>query len=129
VSGQMYGRNSNSSFIKLKVKLPLCLTKHHATKTYSWPRHLKEVSGQPHGPADLPLGKEPRYPLDRKFCGPQSRSACGGEEKNSQRQPGIKHPNPNCLAARNQSLYRLSYPCSPHRASKALETRCIVFGL
>jgi hypothetical protein len=29
-----------------------------------------EVSCQLHAPAALPLGKEPRYPLDKKLCGP-----------------------------------------------------------
>jgi hypothetical protein len=43
-----------------------------------------EVSGQLHDPAALPPGKEPRYPLDRRLCGPKSRSESGGEEKNSQ---------------------------------------------
>jgi hypothetical protein len=43
-----------------------------------------EVSGQLHVPAALPPGKELWYPLDRRLDGPQSRSGCGGEEKNSQ---------------------------------------------
>jgi hypothetical protein len=29
-----------------------------------------------------PQGKSPWYPLDRRLGGPQSRSGCGGEEKN-----------------------------------------------
>jgi hypothetical protein len=29
-----------------------------------------------------PQGKSPRYPLDRKLCGPQSRSKRGVEEEN-----------------------------------------------
>jgi hypothetical protein len=29
-------------------------------------------------------GRSPRYPLDRRLGGPQSRSGHGGEEKNSQ---------------------------------------------
>jgi hypothetical protein len=35
-----------------------------------------EVSAQLHAPAALPIGKEPppRYPLDRRLGGPQSRS-------------------------------------------------------
>jgi len=33
-----------------------------------------DVSGQLHVPAALPPGKEPRYPLDRRLNGPQSRS-------------------------------------------------------
>jgi hypothetical protein len=39
------------------------------------------VSGQLHTPAALPLGKEPRYPLDRKFGGPQSRCERHGKVK------------------------------------------------
>jgi hypothetical protein len=49
-----------------------------------------EVGGQFHAPAALPPGKEPRYPLDRRLGGPQSRSGRGGEEKNSQSPPGIE---------------------------------------
>jgi hypothetical protein len=39
------------------------------------------VSGQLHAPSALPLGKSPRYPLDRRLGGPQSRSGRRGEEK------------------------------------------------
>jgi len=41
-----------------------------------------ELTGQLHGPAALPRGKSPRYPLDRRLGGPQSRSGRGGEVKN-----------------------------------------------
>jgi hypothetical protein len=34
----------------------------------------------------------PRYPLDRWLDGSQSRSGCGGEEKNSQPLPGLEPP-------------------------------------
>jgi hypothetical protein len=44
----------------------------------STPRHL------------YPKGKSPWDPLDRRLGGPQSRSGCGGEEKNSQPPPGIE---------------------------------------
>jgi hypothetical protein len=37
-----------------------------------------------------PLGKNHRYPLDRRLGGPQSRSGQGAEEKNSQLPPGIE---------------------------------------
>jgi hypothetical protein len=53
-----------------------------------------EGSGQLYAPAALPPGKEPRYPLDRRLGGPQSRSGHGGEEKNSQLPPGIEPCNP-----------------------------------
>jgi hypothetical protein len=39
-----------------------------------------EVSGQLHGPAALPPGKD-HLPLDRRVGGPQSRSGRGGKEK------------------------------------------------
>jgi hypothetical protein len=55
-----------------------------------WPRHYMEVSGQLHGPAALPQGKSPWYPLDRKLGSPQNRSGRGGEEKNFQPPPGIE---------------------------------------
>jgi hypothetical protein len=47
-----------------------------------------DVSGQLHAPAALPREKSPWYPLDRRLGGPQSRTGCGGEEKNSQPPPG-----------------------------------------
>jgi hypothetical protein len=60
---------SSRLFRKVKVKLSLCLTKHHAMKAYwgsggmapliLWPRHEMEVSGQLHALAALPPGKEP----------------------------------------------------------------------
>jgi hypothetical protein len=34
-----------------------------------------EVSGQLPAPTDLPLGREPRYQLNRRLGGPHSRSA------------------------------------------------------
>jgi hypothetical protein len=56
---------------KDKVKLSLCLTKHHAMKTYGesgslaprilWPRHKMEVGGQLHDPPALHPGKEPHW--------------------------------------------------------------------
>jgi hypothetical protein len=49
-----------------------------------------ELSGQLHAAAALPQGKSPRYPLDRRLGGPQSRSGRGGEEKNSHPPPGIE---------------------------------------
>jgi hypothetical protein len=37
-----------------------------------------------------PQRKSPRYPLDRRLGGLQSRSGHGGEEKNSQPLPGLE---------------------------------------
>jgi hypothetical protein len=43
--------------------------------THSQPRHRMGVSGQRHALAALyPREKDPRYPLDRRLGGPQSRS-------------------------------------------------------
>jgi hypothetical protein len=39
-----------------------------------------------------PQGKSTWYPLDRRMGGSQSRSGCGGEEKNSQPLPGLEPP-------------------------------------
>jgi hypothetical protein len=51
-----------------------CMGEWMYRSTFSWPRHYLEVSGQLHAPAALPPGKSPRYPLDRRMGGPQSRS-------------------------------------------------------
>jgi hypothetical protein len=48
-----------------------------------------EVSNQLHFLAALPSEKEPRYPLDTRLGGTQSRSGRGGEEKNSHSLPEI----------------------------------------
>jgi hypothetical protein len=40
-----------------------------------------EASGEFHAPAALPPGKSPRYPLDRRLRGLQSRSGRHGEVK------------------------------------------------
>jgi hypothetical protein len=58
----------------MKVKLPLSLINHYATKTYvemDVYTHMfltppqAEVSGQFHAQSTLPLGKILQYPLDR----------------------------------------------------------------
>jgi hypothetical protein len=73
-----------------KRKFPLCLTKHHATKTYRgsggiaphilnldtrW-RWVVSFTTRP-----LNLGERRRYALDKRLGGPQSRSGRGGEGK------------------------------------------------
>jgi len=75
----------------LKVKLSLFLTEHHAMKTY-WesggrdPRILnvgtrrRKVFSFTSRPP-YPRGNNPRYPLDRRLDGPQSRSGRGDEKK------------------------------------------------
>jgi hypothetical protein len=107
-----------NSICKVKVKLSLCLTKHHVIKTY-WrsggiaPRILylgsrrRWVVSFTTRPL-CPQGKSPWYPLDRRrLGGPQSRSGRGGEEKNSQPLPGLEPPD---HPARSQALYYWSIP-------------------
>jgi hypothetical protein len=86
--------------LMVKTKSSLCLTKHHAMKTY-WgsggiaPRIVdfgtrwRWVVSFTHRPL-YPQGKNRRHPLDRRLGGPQSRFEHGGEEKNSQTPPGIE---------------------------------------
>jgi hypothetical protein len=50
------------------------------------------MSGQLHGPAALPPGKDPWYSLDRGLGGPQIRSGRGGEERNSHPLQGFEPP-------------------------------------
>jgi hypothetical protein len=78
----------------------LCLTKHHAMKAYWGSRSIPPcilTSALDGGecsalhPAALPPGKDPRYPLNRRQDGPQSRSG-RGEEKNSQSLPRLEPP-------------------------------------
>jgi hypothetical protein len=57
-----------------------------------------------------PLGKSPRYPLDRRLDGPHSRSVRRGEEK-ILALPGLEL-RPLGRTACSQSLYRLRYPGS-----------------
>jgi len=49
-----------------------------------------KVTGQLHAPVALPLGKEPRYPLNRRPARSQSQSGRSGEEKNSQPLPRLE---------------------------------------
>jgi hypothetical protein len=83
-----------SILIEIKGKLPLCLIKHHPTKTYAcakfinavwrrvgsggiapciFNRHWMEVSVHLHASTTFLLGKKPRYPLDSKLGGRQNR--------------------------------------------------------
>jgi len=48
------------------------------------------VSGQPHTPATLPLGKNTQYPFDTRLDGLQRWYGCDGKEKNFQLLPGIE---------------------------------------
>jgi hypothetical protein len=53
-------------------------------------QHWLEVSGQLHAPAALPPEKKPRYQLDVRLGGLQSRYESGGEEKKSLHLPRIE---------------------------------------
>jgi hypothetical protein len=55
-----------------------------------------------------PRGKSPRYPLDRRLGGPQSRSG-HVQKRKSLTLPGLEL-QPLGRSARSQSLYRLRYP-------------------
>jgi hypothetical protein len=98
-----------------KVDLCQCLTKHHTMKTY-WgggiapcildlgTRRRWMVSFTPRPLYRRGKSPPPRYPLDRRLDGLQSRSGCGGEEKNFQPTPGIKPPNPDRPAGSQTTL-------------------------
>jgi hypothetical protein len=58
------------------------------------PSQQTEVSGQFHTHAALPRGNSSRYPLDRRLCGPQSRSERCGVEKDLLPLPGTE-PRPS----------------------------------
>jgi hypothetical protein len=53
------------------------------------------VSAQLHVPAALPLGKEPRYPLNRRLGGPRNRSGRLREGASLLPLPGIEHGSPD----------------------------------
>jgi hypothetical protein len=78
-----------------KVKLSLCLTKHHAMHTY-WGNGriaplILGLGNRWRWVVSFALrGKSPRYPLDRRLRGPQSRSGRSSEKKNSQTPMGIE---------------------------------------
>jgi hypothetical protein len=85
-----YSCLSNYKGIKVKVKLPLCLNKHH-TMTY-WgiggiAPHILDLSTRWRWVVSFirwllyPQGKSPWYPLDRRLGRPQSQSGHGGKEK------------------------------------------------
>jgi hypothetical protein len=59
-----------------------------------------KVSGQLHAPTALPSEKDLMVPLDKRVCGPQSRSWRGCEEKNSHLLPGLETPINQAVAQR-----------------------------
>jgi hypothetical protein len=70
----------NKKKVKKKGKvIPLHAMEGEEVQLLLLPRHYMGVSGQRHAPAALyPRGKEPRYPLDRRLGGPESRSGRRG---------------------------------------------------
>jgi hypothetical protein len=102
----------------IKVKVSLCLPKHHVMKTY-WgvevsldavsdlgTKWRQVVSFTPR--LLYPQGKSRRDPLDRRMGKAQNWSGHGVEEKISQPLSGIE-PRSSDRPARSQSLYRVSY--------------------
>jgi hypothetical protein len=94
LSNTPFIRSDTEAKLKAKLKLSLCLTKHHSMKAY-WGVEVKLHSfdlgsGQLYALATFSQGKSPQYPLNRKLGGPQNCSGRGGEEKNSQPPPGIE---------------------------------------
>jgi len=70
---------------------------------------LDAVGGQRYAPAVLPRGMT-RYPLYRRLGGPPGTIWTGAENLDPTE---IRSPD---LPARNESLYRLSYPVPPREA-------------
>jgi hypothetical protein len=89
--------------------------------TFSWPRHLLEVSGLLHAPDAWPPGKSPRYPFYRRLGGPQSRSGRYGEVKIFYL-TGTWTPASPGRPACSQSLYRLSYPVTVKNFLHVIQT-------
>jgi hypothetical protein len=84
------------------------------------------VSGSYTSQQLYPRGKRPRYPLDRRLGGLQSRSGHYGEE-NILTLPGLEHRSLG-RPARSQALYRLRYPGSTYTRwyQKVIDWRQIV---
>jgi len=58
------------------------------------------------------FGKEHLYPRNRSLGGPQSRSGCSSEEKNSQPLTGLEPPIIQPVAQRYTTLFRPPYTVS-----------------
>jgi hypothetical protein len=78
--------------------------------THFFTSALDGGDGKLHALATLPQGKSPWYPLDRRRGGPQSRSGCRSEEKNSQPLPGLELPIIQSVAQRyTTELFRFLF--------------------
>jgi len=96
------------SKVRVKMKLPLCLTKYDAMKTYGGVEVQlyailtsapDEVDWSDSRPGHFTPVKKNRYPLDRRLGGLQSRSGCGSESK---------HDRPASLVTELTGLSQLS---------------------
>jgi hypothetical protein len=94
-----------STIFNVKVKLSLCFFLNWAPRVegvfwewqYSSTHSLNSAFNRSEWPDSrsgrfIPRERSPRYSLDRRLGGPQSRSGRGGEEKNSQPLPGLEPP-------------------------------------
>jgi hypothetical protein len=85
---------SSAPVVKVKLNLSLCLTKHHAMKTYrgscSTAPRIRNLGTRRRWvfsftPRPLyPMDKGYRFPLNSRLGGPQSRPRRGGKDKRSQ---------------------------------------------
>jgi hypothetical protein len=73
-----------------------------------------------------PRGKSPRFPLDGRLGGPQSRSGRCWEEKILD-PTGTRTPDPLSRPACSQSLYRLRYPGSLDSVLFCSKCCCILY--
>jgi hypothetical protein len=80
-------------------------------RSISWLRDKLVVSGKLHAPAALPLGKEPRYPLDRRLGGPQSQYGRCWQDKFLD-PAGTRTLTP-LSSIPYSALYRIRYPGYP----------------
>jgi hypothetical protein len=77
--------------------------------THSRSQHYLGMSGQCHAPAALsPLGKDPRYPFDRRLLGPRGCLNTGVRGKILLPLPGIESRSPG-RPVRMEALFSLSY--------------------
>jgi hypothetical protein len=90
-----------------EVPLYRCIDPRFLDLGTSW-RWVVSLTSRPF----YPRGKCPRYPLDRRFDGPQSHSGRHEEAKNSCPPPGLEL-RPLGRPTRSQLLNRLCYACSP----------------
>jgi len=119
--------------VKVNVKLPLCLTKHHAMKAYWGSRgtapRIRDLGIRWMWVVSFkywPLYRQrrsPCYPLERRLGGPQSQSVGGGEEKTLQPLLGLEP------ASIQPSAIPLSYPGSNKMVINLVRTPFVVLSV